>query len=122
MFSVTLSRPMASKHFFPDLEGAEGVAHSHQYKIEVTVMGEHLDHCGFLVNVDLIAALLEKTQRRFEGKLLNRMIEFRDTPPSMENLAMVIWSKITEGMDHTCVERVKVTIWEANDVCASFEQ
>src|SRR5665647_1035867 len=76
MFSVTLSRPLASKHYFPDLEGAEKTVHFHQYMVEVTLMGDHLDKCGFLVNVDIIAALLEKELRRFEGKLLNRMREF----------------------------------------------
>jgi 6-pyruvoyltetrahydropterin/6-carboxytetrahydropterin synthase len=122
MFSVTLSRPLTSKHFFPDLEGAEKVVHFHQYRVEVTLMGAHLDNCGFLVNVDIIATLLERELKRFEGKLLNRMREFRKTPPSMENLAKVIWSKMAEGVDRSCVERIKVTIWETEDTCASFEQ
>ena len=81
----------------------------------------HLDKCGFLVNVDVIAALLEKELRRFEGKLLNRMGEFHQTPPSMENLAKVVWSKMADGVDRSCVERIKVTIWEADDACASYE-
>ncbi len=122
MFSVTLSRLLASKHFFPDLEGSERVVHAHRYRVEVTLMGDHLDNCGFLVNVDIVAAFLEGTLQRFEGKLLNRMKEFRQTPPSMENLAKVIWSKLAKDLDRSCAERIKVTIWEADDVCASFEQ
>jgi 6-pyruvoyltetrahydropterin/6-carboxytetrahydropterin synthase len=121
MFSVTLVRPLTSKHFFPDLEGEENEVHFHHYRVEVTLQGAHLDDCGFLVNVDTIVLLLEKELRRFEGKLLNRMREFRSIPPSMENLAKVIWSKMAQDIDQSCVELIKVTVWEEDGVRASFE-
>jgi 6-pyruvoyltetrahydropterin/6-carboxytetrahydropterin synthase len=122
MFSVTLSQPLTSKHFFPDLKGSEREVHAHQYRVEITVMGEHLDECGFLVNVDLIATSLEKVLRRFEGKILNRMKDFHQRPPSMENLAKVIWSRMAEEIDQSCIERIRVVIWETDDISASFDE
>ena len=122
MFSVTLRRPLASRHFFPQLVGPEQVEHVHRYTVEATVMGEHLDDCGFLVNVDLVAASLEKALDRFEGKLLNDLPEFRGSMPSMENIAKAIWSRMSDETDRTCVERISVTVWETDDICASFEK
>jgi 6-pyruvoyltetrahydropterin/6-carboxytetrahydropterin synthase len=98
------------------------MVHVHRYKVEVTVMGNHLDKCGFLVNVDRVAASMQKALNRFEGKILNGMPEFRGITPSMENIAKAIWSKLAADLDLTCVERIKVTVWEAEDICASFEE
>lgn len=122
MFSVTLRRPLASRHFFPQLAGPEQAEHFHRYKVEATLMGEHLDDCGFLVNVDHVAASLEKVLGRFEGKLLNDLPEFQGSTPSMENLAKAIWSMMSDDIDRSCVDRIRVTIWEADDICAAFEQ
>ena len=85
-------------------------------------MGDHLDKCGFLINVDLVAFSLEKALERFEGAILNEMPEFRDAAPSMENIAQVIWMKLAADIDRSCVERIKITIWEADNVSASYEQ
>ncbi len=122
MFSVTLGRTLATRHFLPHLEGPEKEVHVHRYKVEATVMGDHLDKCGFLINVDLVAFSLEKALERFEGAILNEMPEFRDAAPSMENIAQVIWMKLAADIDRSCVERIKITIWEADNVSASYEQ
>ena len=122
MFSVSLRRPLSSKHFIPDLEGPEKEVHVHRCKVEVTVMGNRLDKYGFLVNVDLVAASLEEALKRFEGEILNEMPEFRGITPTMENIAKAIWSKLAADLDRSCVERIRVTIWEAEDICASFEE
>ncbi len=122
MFSITLGRTLSSRHFLPRLEGPEKEVHVHRYRVEATVMGDHLDHCGFLVNVDLVALSMEKALERFEGAFLNDMPEFREAAPSMENIARAIWIKLAADIDRSCVERIKITIWEADNVSASFEQ
>ena len=85
-------------------------------------MGSRLDNCGFLVNADLVATTLEKTLKRFDGGILNEMPEFRGLTPSMENIAKAIWSELAANLDRSCVERIKVTVWEAENICASFEE
>jgi len=122
MFSVSLRRGMESKHFFPDMEGPEKVPHAHRYKVEATVIGARLDECGFLVNVDTVASSLEKALKRFEGQVLNELPEFQGVAPSMENLAKAIFSHLAENIDRSCIERIKVTIWETEDICASFDE
>ena len=104
------------------MEDPENVVHVHLYKVEVTVMGDRLDECGFLVNVDRVAVSMEKALKQFEGKILNGMPEFRGITPSMENIAKVIWSRLAADLERPCVERIKVTVWEAEDICASFEE
>ncbi len=84
-------------------------------------MGNRLDKYGFLVNVDLVAASLEEALKRFEGEILNEMPEFRGITPTMENIAKAIWSKLAADLDRSCVERIRVTIWEAEDIFASFD-
>jgi len=121
MFSVTVRRKLAAKHFFPFLEGPEKEIHNHNYNVEATIMGDHLDKCGFLVNLDTVAFALEKAIERFEGLVLNEMPEFQGATPSMENFARAIWTKLDADIDQPCIERIKVTIWEADDICASFE-
>lgn len=122
MFSVTVRRTLAAKHFFPFLEGPEKEVHVHRYKVEATITGDPLDKCGFLVNIDLVASSLEKAIGRFEGAVLNEMPEFQGTTPSMENLARAIWAKLDADIERSCIERIKVTVWEAEDIGASFEQ
>jgi 6-pyruvoyltetrahydropterin/6-carboxytetrahydropterin synthase len=104
------------------MKGSENEVHIHRYKVEATLMGSRLDKCGFLVDVNIVTITLEKVLKRFEGEILNEMPEFRGITPSMENIAKVIWSKLAADIDRSCIEHMKVAIWEADDICASFEQ
>ena len=117
MYRTGLRRDLSAQHFF-DVPGPEGEAHSHPFVVELIVTGDGLDASGYLVDLDAMAAALESTLGRLEGRLLNDLPEFSGTPPSVENMARIIWEMTARRLP---AKRASVTVWEGDDAWASYE-
>jgi 6-pyruvoyltetrahydropterin/6-carboxytetrahydropterin synthase len=70
--------------------------YGHNYELEVSVVGEPDGQTGMVVNLtDLDRVLREEVDRPLDHKNLNRDVaEFADTPPTAENLALWIWTRV----------------------------
>jgi 6-pyruvoyltetrahydropterin/6-carboxytetrahydropterin synthase len=70
--------------------------YGHNYELEVAVAGEADGRTGMVVNLtDLDRVLREEVDRPLDHKNLNRDVPaFADTPPTAENLARWIWTRV----------------------------
>jgi 6-pyruvoyltetrahydropterin/6-carboxytetrahydropterin synthase len=66
--------------------------HGHNYLLEVTITGEVDDVTGMVVNLYDLKRILEDVLQEFDHKHLNLDTPyFRDTIPTTENIAHVLW-------------------------------
>ena len=89
----------AAAHFLPN-ENA-GICqrlHGHTYFANITIVGEELDECGFLVNFQTLKKLVHGV---YDHSLLNDHADFKDLPPSTEIVAEAIWRRIQTYLDQT---------------------
>jgi 6-pyruvoyltetrahydropterin/6-carboxytetrahydropterin synthase len=70
--------------------------YGHNYELELTVIGSTDPQTGMVVNLtDLDRVLREEVDRPLDHKNLNRDVpEFAETPPTAENLAAWIWTRV----------------------------
>ena len=75
--------------------------HGHNYEMEVKVVGEVDPVTGYLIDLKFLKDLIKiEIEDRFDHKNLNLDTEeFKDVPPSCENLCYVIWKILTAKLD-----------------------
>ncbi|WP_307721805.1 MULTISPECIES: 6-carboxytetrahydropterin synthase [Paenibacillus] len=94
----------AAAHYIPAEEaGSCSRVHGHTYYADVTVAGDKLDGCGFLVNFSEVKRLVRD---RFDHRLLNDDERFGseaaddpETFPTTEVVARTVWQLVQEELD-----------------------
>ena len=90
-FRYELNKDMhfAAAHFLPNEKaGICQQMHGHTYFANITIVGDELDECGFLVNFQAMKQLV------YDHTLLNDHKEFENQVPSTEAFARIVWQNI----------------------------
>lgn len=76
--------------------------HGHNYELEVGISGELDPTTGFLMNLKTLSRIIkEEIEDSFDHKNLNIEVpEFKNLNPTVENIAIVIWEKLRQRIDH----------------------
>jgi len=76
--------------------------HGHNYELEVGISGEIDPTTGFLMNLKVLSKIIkEEIEDSFDHKNLNIEVpEFKNLNPTVENIAIVIWEKLRQRIDH----------------------
>ena len=86
--------------------------HGHNYNLIVTVTGQVNEETGYLIDIKVLSDLIEdEIEARFDHKNLNLDTEeFKNTNPTAENIAIVIWKLLKNKLDINL--KLKVTLYE----------
>ena len=87
--------------------------HGHNYEVQVTLAGTP-GKAGLLIDVPAFERIVAATViERFDHKNLNvELPEFRDTIPSVENIAMTIYRLLKPRLTEADAQLASVTVWE----------
>ncbi len=95
--------------------------HGHNWKIEVCVSGEELDHAGLLMDFGVLKKYVAKVIEELDHKFLNEISIFGDKkPPSSENIAFYIATRLQSMVNLPGVSISRVSAWESDDACATY--
>jgi 6-pyruvoyltetrahydropterin/6-carboxytetrahydropterin synthase len=128
MFEVTIEHSFAAGHALRNYKGKCENVHGHNYKIQVTVCGEKLDHAGMLADFVELKRLLRAVSERLDHVFLNDIEPFTELNPSAENMALYICEKMQSGIeegilergDNRLVEVAEVKVWETDIQSATY--
>ena len=91
--------------------------HGHNYEIFVTLRGEIDMKEGLFINLkDFKKILLETVVDKLDHRYLNDLDEFKDIPPSIENMAIVFWGWIQEKLPEGLLYEIRLIETENNSV------
>lgn len=84
--------------------------HGHNYELEVGVTGEVDMETGFLIDLKILKSIIkEEVEDPFDHKNLNLEVpEFESLNPTVENIAMVIWNKLSKRLTNKYEVTVKL--------------
>ena len=121
MFEVSVEHTFAAGHALRNYRGKCENVHGHNYRVQVIVRGEELDHTGMLADFVELKRLLRAISEPLDHIFLNDIEPFREVNPSAENIARYIWEKMTEGLcvDNP-VEVAEVKVWETDIQSATY--
>lgn len=92
--------------------------HGHNYELIVKVVGEPDAETGFVIDLKVLSEVIEKyVLNKFDHKNLNLdMEEFKNTNPTAENIAIVIYKILREKLNEALELQVRLYETERNYV------
>lgn len=75
--------------------------HGHNYELEVGITGSIDPETGFVIDLGILKKVIyEEVELPFDHKNLNLEVpEFKELNPTVENIAKVIWEKLSQRLD-----------------------
>jgi 6-pyruvoyltetrahydropterin/6-carboxytetrahydropterin synthase len=94
--------------------------HGHNYVLYVKVSGNVDPESGYVMDAGVLARIIkEEVEEPFDHRNLNLDTEeFRNTIPTAENIAQVIYSKIKPRLDADL--DLKITLYETERNCVEY--
>ena len=123
MFEITVQAGFSSGHFLRDYHGKCENPHGHNYRVLVTLVGEHLESNGLLLDFKLLKQVLRPTVQYLDHNMINDLEPFTTVNPSAENLAKYFFDRTAAELRDMTNGRVRVkdcTIWETDTSFARY--
>ncbi|MDP9054876.1 MAG: 6-carboxytetrahydropterin synthase QueD [Acidobacteriota bacterium] len=121
MFEVQIEHSFSAGHALRHYKGKCENVHGHNYKVQVVLRGEKLDHAGLLVDFTDLKKLLRAISEPLDHVFLNDIEPFKTINPSAENIAWYICQKLQEGLvASNPVEVAEVKVWETDFQSATY--
>ena len=93
--------------------------HGHNYTLEVAVRGEADPETGMVINLVDLKSAVEGVLEHFDHKHLNLDTPyFKDSVPTTENLAVVLWDQITRELEGAKLDRLR--LYETDDLFVEY--
>ncbi len=122
MYEVTVICDFSAAHSLRDYKGKCENLHGHNWKVEVSVESEGLNHLGMVIDFKI---LKEETKGLLEGldhRYLNEIEPFDRVNPSSENIARFIFDRLSEKVNGKGRRVKEVKVWESEDAYATYRE
>ena len=122
MFEVQIEHSFSAGHALRHYKGKCENVHGHNYKVQIVLRGEKLDHAGLLTDFTDLKKLLRAISEPLDHVFLNDIEPFTTLNPSAENIAWYICEKLQAGLDQSNpVEVAEVKVWETDVQSATYK-
>lgn len=120
MYELKITSQFAAAHQLRALVGGCENLHGHNWKVEVTVVGDVLGDDGLLMDFRVIKEHTKEILDDLDHKFLNEIGAFKSLEPSSENISRHIFETLSDRLDMDGIRVRKVTAWESESACASY--
>lgn len=118
MFEVSVEHTFAAGHSLRNYKGKCENVHGHNYRVQVSVVGDALNETGLLFDFADLKRVLRQTSEYLDHQFINDLKPFDVINPSAENLAKFFYEEIQKQLTGGQVASVRV--WETDTSCATF--
>lgn len=122
MYEIKIITQFAAAHRLENFYGKCEALHGHNWKVEVSLVGDRLDNAGLLMDFGQVKARTQELLEEFDHKYLNELPAFREQNPSSENLARYVFERLAATINRDGVRIHRVSVWESDTSCASYSQ
>lgn len=119
MYEVTIKKSFSAAHTLK-IGGKCEDLHGHNFVVEVTVSTRELDSEEIVIDFRLLKRWTNEILEEFDHKYLNDLPLFKNINPTSENIARIVYEKITEMIDKPGVTISHVRVWESESSRATF--
>jgi 6-pyruvoyltetrahydropterin/6-carboxytetrahydropterin synthase len=111
-YQVGSSVTVRALHQMP-MEGPEGKLHAHDYRLDVVVGRQELDHHGMVCDLDVLRSALQEMADRIENRDLEEIRPAWAEAVTVEVLARWAHGRLTPTIRSTGGEMLTVRVWES---------
>ena len=95
MFELTVKAEFEAAHQINGYKGKCQRLHGHNWSVEAIVEGRELDELGMLIDFKILKAELNSVLDELDHRYLNELEIFAKKNPTAENLAQIIFEKLS---------------------------
>lgn len=95
--------------------------HGHNYKVILKVTANKLDHLGMVIDYVEIEQKANKYISELDHQYLNKIAPFDEINPTAENVAAWLFNNIAKEINDDRVTLSKITVWETDHNCVTYE-
>jgi 6-pyruvoyltetrahydropterin/6-carboxytetrahydropterin synthase len=122
-FMLTSQLEFAAAHRLRGYEGNCARLHGHNWKVEVSVSGEHLNDVGMLMDFKEIKRRAKVVLDELDHFYLNDITPFNDElNPTAENIAWFLFDRLSKDINDNRISVASVKVWENDRNCATFSR
>jgi 6-pyruvoyltetrahydropterin/6-carboxytetrahydropterin synthase len=123
MFEVTIEQTFAAGHALRNYRGKCENVHGHNYRCQVTMEGDSLDHVGLLIDFVELKKAVGSVIDRMDHQWLNDFPPFDVLNPSAENIAKYIYDEVASAIAAgPGVKLGSVKLWETDTSFATYRR
>ena len=123
MYTLAVSRAFEARHYLVGGDwGPENEPHAHAYRAEVRLTSDHLDPHDYIVDLEVLEALLDRIVARYRGHLLNDLPEFAGRNPSIEHFSRCFFDQLVDGLGREGFSAIEVRLWETAEAWAAYRE
>lgn len=118
MFELRIKVDFPAAHHLEGYPGDCARFHGHNWIVEVFAHSTGLDSIGMAMDFRKLKGAARELIARWDHQDLNQLPDFRELPPTAENIAKLSFGRLSAMLDdeNTWIDRV--TVWE-NDRCSA---
>ncbi len=121
MYTLAVQRDFVAQHYLIGGDwGPENQLHSHRYRVEVRLEGDHLNEHGYLVDIVEVEQQLDGLVARYRDHTLNDLPEFAGLNPSIEHFSRIMCQTLGERIRVEALRALTVVVWENDIAWASY--
>lgn len=120
MYELKIQSEFSAAHNLRGYEGECEKLHGHNWKVEASLLAKNLDNIGIALDFKILKKETEKLIKNFDHKYLNDIPPFDKENPSSENIARIIFKKLSNVLNNENIKISKVTVWESERAAATY--
>ena len=120
MYEVSIVTQFSAAHHLPGYPGACASPHGHNWEVEVFVRGPKLDRTGILEDFRKLKKAVRAVIERIDHSNLNALATFRKMSPTSENIARVLFERLSAKLNAAGHRVSRVTVCETPGSRASY--
>ena len=121
MFELMIKRSISAAHRLKEYGGKCEELHGHNWRIDVFIKAAELDETGLALDFRIMKQKTDEVLKELDHTYLNELPCFEGDNPSSERIAQYIFRRLSKLLDDGRARVSKVTAWESDTACASFE-
>ena len=118
MYEIKVIDEFAGAHNLRNYKGKCEELHGHNWKTEIVLESDTLDEKGMIMDFKELKKILKDTLALLDHKYLNDLSYFKKINPTSENIAYFLHENLSKAIK----KKIKVSVWETTNSCASFER
>lgn len=115
MFEVMVRLTFSAAHRVEDYPGNCERLHGHNWSVEIFVRKRKLDGLGMVVDFRKLKEIAKKTVSKLDHAYLNELPEFKKKNPTAENIAKLIFDRVSNE-----IKLSKVSVYESEGTVATY--
>jgi 6-pyruvoyltetrahydropterin/6-carboxytetrahydropterin synthase len=122
MFELSVDSHFAAAHSLRGYKGDCARLHGHTWGVTAHVGAESADEMGICIDFKEVSKALEEISGAFDHQTLNDLDDFSIINPTAENLAKLIYDRLSEKLNSNNITVLSVTVAESDKYRVTYRE